>query len=72
MTMHRFDVFGRPMGVVREGGCWRAYALGNEGKRRPVDIAIPPELAVDELATFLADVFHECATTRSPEVVRRE
>ncbi|MFZ5656024.1 MAG: DUF7661 family protein [Pseudomonadota bacterium] len=68
---HRFDVFGRPMAVTRTAGGWRAFWLGNEGKRRPADLHVPAGLEPGELATWLADVFHEAATPRHPDVVRR-
>lgn len=57
------------MAVVRDGGAWRAFWLGNEGKRRPADIHVPPTLAAHELRTWLADLFHESATPRHPDVV---
>lgn len=72
MSGHRFDVFGRRMYVDRAEGGWRAFWLGNEGKRRPVEIAIPGTLDAAELRTFLADVFHECATERHPDVIAHD
>lgn len=69
---YRFDVHGRPMRVMRTATGWQAFWLGNEGKRRPADLHIPPGLAPGELATWLADVFHESATPRHPDVVQRD
>lgn len=57
----RFDVYGQPMAVQRRGSAWAAWWLGAEGKRRAADVAIPAFVAEDELARFLADLFHESA-----------
>lgn len=32
--MHRFDVFGQRIGVVREEGRWHAVFIGDAGKHR--------------------------------------
>ena len=67
----RFDLFGRPIEVAREGGRWRAYHLCDEGKRRPADnIEIPPEIAADAIGAWLDDMFHEYATAARPQVRR--
>ena len=67
----RFDVFGRLMLVERRGGEWRVYQLGGDGKRSLIrDLAIPGSLSEDELGTYLADLFHEYASARHPEVRR--
>jgi len=68
---HRFDLFGRPIEVVREGRSWRAYFLGAEGKRRPAhDIVIPDGIAEVALQDWLDDMFHEYATAARPCVRR--
>ncbi|MEO1244595.1 MAG: hypothetical protein AAFX56_02830 [Pseudomonadota bacterium] len=64
-----FDVFGRL--VLLEGGedRWTAYYPGSEGKRRPAeDIVIPPGIAESELRQYLADLCHEWAKHRHPDV----
>ncbi|MCB1896609.1 MAG: hypothetical protein H6945_18465 [Zoogloeaceae bacterium] len=67
----RFDLFGRPIEVVREGGRWRVFYLGNEGKRRPAaDIEIPSEVTADTLEGWLDDMFHEYATAARSRVRR--
>lgn len=67
----RFDVFGRRIGVVREGAAWRAVALGDDGKhRRAPAITIPDWVEEEELSSFLADLFHESARPGRSEVVR--
>ena len=41
--MLRFDVYGRAVGVERDGDDWRVVYLGTEGKHRPADdIFLPP------------------------------
>ncbi|HRH87850.1 MAG TPA: hypothetical protein PLO41_13450 [Rubrivivax sp.] len=66
-TLH-FDVFGRRVAIERTGSGWQAYDVGNEGKRRPADFAIPHFVQEAELAQFLADLFHESASSAHPEV----
>ncbi|MDX1520696.1 MAG: hypothetical protein R3264_03635 [Anaerolineae bacterium] len=66
-----FEVFGRRVLVLEEGQGWQAFYQGNEGKRRPAaDIIIPPTLAEAEIEQYLADLCHEWATDRHPDVKR--
>lgn len=60
----RFDCYGRFVLDVERlpSGGWRVLQVGDEGKRRlRVDVAIPPHVREDELATWLDDLFHEHA-----------
>jgi hypothetical protein len=67
----RFEVFGQVMLVERLGGEWRLFRFGGDGKRSPLtDAVIPDWIEEDELAVYLADLFHEHATGRHPNVVR--
>ena len=67
--MYAFDVFGRAVGVAKEGGQWKALYLGADGKHRPAPgIVIPPWTRPDDLAVALADIFHESARAERPEV----
>jgi len=67
--MLRFDVYGRSVGVERDGDDWSAVYLDADGKRRPADdIFLPPTLDVDDLRSYLADLCHEWATPAHPEV----
>lgn len=67
----RFDVFGRLVGILREGGRWRALYVGREGRHRDApEIVIPPDLDESELARFLGDLFHESARPDRAHVVR--
>ena len=68
--MIRFNVFGNRIGVERSDSGWTTYYLGNEGKRRPGDFVIPDFIAEDEIAQYLADFFHESASTECPHVNR--
>jgi len=58
----RFNIYGRfRLEVRREQGRWMAYRL-TSGTRVPDDeLVIPAELAEDELAIYLDDIFHELA-----------
>ena len=66
----KLDVFGKHMLVERSGGVWRTYLLGAEGKRSPVNIAIPDSLTEGELVQYFDDLYHEAATPQRPAVVR--
>lgn len=70
-TPIKLNVFGRPVLVERRGDDWVAYYLGSEGKRRPAeDIMIPASIGESELVRYVADLCHEWATARHPNVVR--
>jgi len=64
-----FDVFGRKIGIEREGDQWVTSELGPEGKSRPARVGIPPWIEEDGLLRFLADLFHESATASRPDVL---
>ena len=66
----RFDVFGRRFLLRRDAGRWQAFALGNDGKRRPADFVVPDEVEASELEQYLYDVFHESATPSNGDVRR--
>lgn len=65
-----FDVFGKRMLVEGSPGNWRLFALGPEGKRAPVEVAIPAFIREAELEQYLGDIFHETASPRHPTVRR--
>lgn len=58
----KFDIYGRfQVEVRREHDGWAAYR-SEQGKRRPLhDVVIPSQLAGDEIAIYLDDLFHEYA-----------
>jgi hypothetical protein len=67
----KLNVFGRMVIVERRGNDWTAFYLGVEGKRRPAeDIVIPASISEAELERYVADLCHEWATSRNPNVVR--
>lgn len=65
-----FDVFGERMVVERSADGWRFFRAGPDGKRAPVDVAIPAFIAEDELLQYLDDIYHELATPANPCVRR--
>jgi len=66
-----FDVFGRDVLITRTEDGWRAFYLGNEGKRRPAsDIVIPRDIEESGMAQYLDDLCHEWATDRNNRVKR--
>lgn len=66
----RFDVFGQRVAIERRDGGWVPWLLGSDGKRRRAGFEVPDFVAEDELAQYLADLFHESATPARPEVRR--
>jgi hypothetical protein len=66
----RFNIFGVLVSVVGTQGAWRAYYVGDEGKRRPADFVVPGDVAEEGLCEYLADLFHENATPRHGEAVQ--
>jgi hypothetical protein len=69
MQEFRFNVFGMPVAIVGSAGAWKAFRLGADGKRRPAEFVVPGELREDELAEYLADLFHEHARPKNGAVV---
>jgi len=64
-------IFGRKIiEIERQDSRWIAYYPGAGLRRRAEDIYIPDELAIDELANYLADLFHELATRGHTDVER--
>ncbi|MEM9316672.1 MAG: hypothetical protein AAGA95_18840 [Pseudomonadota bacterium] len=69
MATLKFDVFGRRVQVARQDGRWTAFYAGDEGKRRiATDIVIPEDTPEEDLITYLADLCHEWASSRNPDV----
>lgn len=66
----KLDVFGKRILVEQSASGWRAYLLGTDGKRSPLNIAIPEMVTEDELVQYFDDLYHEAATPRRPAVVR--
>jgi hypothetical protein len=73
MKSLKFDVFGRRVLVVGSENGWSVFYLGTEGKRRPAwDIVVPDSVSEAEVEQYLADLCHEWATERHPDVKRLE
>ena len=67
----KFDVFGRQVLVCRSGKDWKAYYLGDDGKRRSApDIVIPTDLDESQLEQYLDDLCHEWASEKYTGVIR--
>lgn len=70
MTHPRFNVFGRIVEVQRDGALWRAFVVGADGKRAPARFVVPDFLEEQEIAEYLADLFHESAMPHNGDVRR--
>jgi hypothetical protein len=71
MTRLKLDVFGRSVLVERDAEAWVVFYLSTDGKRRRAnDIFIPSTVSESEIERFVADLCHEWATPRNPNVVR--
>ncbi|QOY96806.1 hypothetical protein IM543_21850 [Massilia sp. UMI-21] len=58
----KFNIYGRfQVDVRRENDAWVVYRLELGKRTRLNDVAIPPNLLAQELATYLDDIFHEFA-----------
>jgi hypothetical protein len=67
----KFDVFGRLMLAERTTTGWQLFYLGDEGKRRPAtDLVVPEFISEAELDQYLADIFHESASSKHSTVQR--
>lgn len=59
------------MSVQRKDGEWLLFRESNTGVRaRAHEVVIPAELEESELATYLADIYHEGATDKHSSVTR--
>jgi hypothetical protein len=67
----KFDVFGKRMSVQRKDGEWLLFRESNIGVRaRIYEVVIPADLEETELATYLADIYHEGANEKHSSVVK--
>lgn len=67
---YRFDVFGMPVMIRAEDGGWQAFHIGSDGKHRRADFIVPSDIGADDLADYLADLFHEHAKSYRSRVRR--
>ena len=68
MKVVEYDVFGRRLVAESDGQGWKAWFVGDDGKRRPANIVIPSDLDATAIGTYLDDLFHEQATPEHPAV----
>jgi hypothetical protein len=60
----KYDMYGRfQLEVLRENGAWKVYHIGQGVKSLAHDVVLPHDLAADEVAIFLDDLFHESDTS---------
>ena len=65
----KLDVFGKHVLAMRTNERWSLYYLSDDGKRRPAfDIFVPQSVNETEIENFLADICHEWATEKNPNV----
>ncbi len=65
----KLEVFGRQVMAAKSGQGWQIYCLSEDGKRRPaLDIMVPAFVTESEIVNFIADLCHEWATDKYPEV----
>ena len=69
MPKHRCHVFGRVIDLEPSSAGWRCFAVGQDGKRAPLQLAVPADLPASELAQYLYDIYHEMATPTNGDVV---
>jgi hypothetical protein len=70
-TEMKFNVFGKVISLERSStGQWLAWQGGSDGKRVKVELAVPDELAENELIEYLFDVFHEEASPWNGDITR--
>ena len=65
-----YNVFGRHIGVQRQGERWQLFRVDlNEGKFSPLaGVIIPDDLTEAESPGWLGDICHEAASPRHPDV----
>ncbi|MFZ3408048.1 DUF7661 family protein [Vibrio chagasii] len=67
----KFQVFHQRMSVQRQNEEWLLYRESETSIRaRVYDVIIPSDLAEEELARYLADIYHELASEKYPSVTR--
>lgn len=67
----KFNVFGKKMSAQRKNEEWLLYLESDTSMRvRIYDVVIPSEFKESELASYLADIFHENASEKNSSVER--
>jgi hypothetical protein len=66
-----YSVFGKKIEIVKEGGQWKVFIPGPEGKKRiSPDIIIPSGVQEEDLGKYLEDLLHEWSTPENPQVTK--
>lgn len=64
------DVYGREVEVSSQGGKWRVFYLGADGKRRTAkDIVIPDNFPSSDVVEYIAGLCHEWARPSRNQVL---
>ena len=67
----RLDVFGKKILAIRSDGGWSLFYLSGDGKRHLADDIVIPSFVDESLVeNYLADICHEWATSKHPDVKR--
>lgn len=68
--MHKFNVFGKEMIILRKNNEWLLFNESLTGIRtRVYDVIIPADLSSQELTRYLDDIYHEYSTQQHPHVI---
>jgi hypothetical protein len=66
----KLKAYGKRIDIEFTDGEWIAFYRAGDGKRmRASNLAIPPDLDRDRVVTYIADLLHESATERNPDVI---
>ncbi len=66
----KFNVFGKPMSVLKKSEEWQLFNESDTGIRtRVYDVVIPSDLESTELGTYLDDIYHEYSSEKHPVVI---
>ena len=69
MKNFKIDVFGKKIQAIFSDNWWIIYYLSSDCKRRLAnDIIVPSFIKESEIENYLADLCHEWATDKYPEV----
>ncbi|ECC5185012.1 hypothetical protein CS238_05400 [Salmonella enterica] len=69
-----YNVFGRFIGVKREGERWLLFNVNLTERKysRIYDVIIPDFITEQEIPRWLDDIYHEATTSSHPDVYRVE
>ncbi|QOL24973.1 hypothetical protein LP316_11735 [Thalassotalea sp. LPB0316] len=67
----KFNVFGKPMSVLKKEHEWQLFNESDTGIRsRVYDVVIPSDMDASELASYLDDIYHEYSSEKHPKVIK--